>query len=364
MINNYHYTKTSMRKATTVILAIFACLAARADLAVTDFTLSKNKISSGEHFDVHAVVTNTGSTAEKGKIALKLRSAPDGFYGYDDCLIEVFAVDLAAGSSMTINYDTSMRGEDERLEYYFTDKSNKVISDYVRLQLGECGDEVLKVELSLDFADYIVGHTFWIIASVYPGSAPQKVVYSVDDPSIAEITEVDEDYNCHIKCLKPGKTEIRATAVNGIFDTMALEVSEERVKAESVTLNVHEITGKPGDTYQLEATVMPAEADQTVVVYFSMDEKVADVDRFTGLVTIKTEGSTEIVAIADGAKDICNLNATAGLSTLTSDSENRFDIYTADGRFIKRVDSPDAIDSLEKGIYILKGNGVTKKILR
>lgn len=145
---------------------------------------------------------------------------------------------------------------------------------------------------------------------------------------------------------------------------MALEVSEERVKAESVTLNVHEITGKPGDTYQLEATVMPTEADQTVVVYFSMNEQVADVDRFTGLVTIKTEGSTEIVAIADGAKDICNLNATAGLSTLTSDSENSFDIYTADGRFIKRVDSPDAIDSLEKGLYILKGNGVTKKILR
>lgn len=364
MINNYHFIKTSMRKATIVILALFACLAARADLTVTDFTLSKNKISSGEHFDVHAVVTNTGSTAEKGKIALKLRSAPDGFYGYDDFTVDVFTVDLAAGSSMTINYDTSMRGEDERFEYYFTDKSNKVISDYVRLQLGECGDEVMKVELSMDFADYIVGHTFWIIGSVYPGSAPQKVVYSIDDPSIAEIIEVDEDYNCHIKCLKPGKTEIRATAVNGIFDTMALEVSEERVKAESVTLNVHEITGKPGDTYQLEATVMPAEADQTVVVYFSMNEQVADVDRFTGLVTIKTEGSTEIVAIADGAKDICNLNATAGLSTLTSDSENSFDIYTADGRFIKRVDSPDAIDSLEKGIYILKGNGVTKKILR
>ena len=95
-----------------------------------------------------------------------------------------------------------------------------------------------------------------------------------------------------------------------------------------------------------------------------MDEDVADVDRFTGLVTIKTEGSTEIVAIADGVKDICNLNATAGLSTLTSGSENSFDIYTADGRFLKRVGSLSDINSLEKGLYILKGNGVTKKILR
>lgn len=353
-----------MRKITLFIIAILACLSSRAELSVTDFSLSKNKIQSGEHFSVHAVVTNIGTAVETGNINLKVRSAPDGFYGYDDFTVDEFPIDLAPGTSMTIDYETSFRGEDERFEYYFTDQYNRLISDYVRLQLGECGDEVLKVELSMEFAEYIVGHTFWVIGSVYPGSAPQEVVYSVDDPSIAEITGIDEYGNCHIKCLKQGKTEIRATAVNGIFDTMPLEVFEDRVRAESVTLNVHDITGKPGDTFQLEAAVLPQEAHETVVVYFSMDENVAEVDRFTGLVTIKTEGTTEIVAVADGAKDVCRLNATAELSTVISESENLFEVYTIDGRFIKRIGSTTDIGSLRNGLYIMKGNGITKRILR
>lgn len=78
---------------------------------------------------------------------------------------------------------------------------------------------------------------------------------------------------------------------------------KEDTKVASIILNQTNIELEIGDTFQIETTVLPAEATNKLVNYSSNDESIASVS-LQGKVTAKKEGKTTINVVSDENSDI------------------------------------------------------------
>lgn len=343
---------------------------AEVNLEVRDMRCEPNKIMSGEIFHLYATVVNLSEEAVDTQILLCFRTAPDGFYGYEDIPVQEFDISLPGLGKEQIDLETTIIGDDERFEYYFIATGGAIISDYCPLQLGECGTEVKRIEIDYNNFGINVGTTASILASVYPGSAPQQVTWEVENPGVIKIVEYYDIGNQGVifEGIAAGETDITVSAVNGMSATAHIRVYDP-VKAESITLNTYEITGVVGDTYQLEAFTLP-ENNDAIVVYNSHNEKVATVGAEDGLVTITGTGTTQIEAWATPSvgfvRAICTVTGvTAAIDDIEADeAEITADVYRIDGTLIICHATAEQIKELPKGCYILRSTNSTVKIIR
>ena len=111
-----------------------------------------------------------------------------------------------------------------------------------------------------------------------------------------------------------------------------------------------------GDKIQLEATVMPENANDNTVTWSSSNESVAMVDA-NGLVTIVTPGTAVITATANdgsGAKGVCLINGLSGIEDVVyTSSSDKKDVYTPDGRLVMREATRNDLNMLSPGIFII-----------
>lgn len=117
--------------------------------------------------------------------------------------------------------------------------------------------------------------------------------WTIADTNIAELEpmkpEVPIHTCCYIKPKKTGVTEVSMSASNGSSATCKIIVYKA---TESITLNASDTTMMVGDKFQLEASLVPADANQPVK-YSSYKEDIATVDS-NGLITAVSPGSTII----------------------------------------------------------------------
>lgn len=142
-----------------------------------------------------------------------------------------------------------------------------------------------------------VNKTLQLTAKVYPEKAKQEVIWTSSDANVAIVSETGL-----VTAVTKGNVEIIATsAKNGkIKQTFALIIEEakpEEVNPESITLTTENnvTTCKAGESIRVIATVLPAEANQSVEWSVSNSE-VATVNR--GIVTALKEGTVEVKATA------------------------------------------------------------------
>lgn len=362
-----------MKKVLAILffLCLIPGLRAEINLQVTDMRCEPNKIMSGEIFHLYATVVNLSEEPVDTQILLCVRTAPDGFYGYVDIPMEEFDISLPGLGEEEIDWESSFRGEDERFEYYFLATGGDLISDYCPLQLGECGTEVKRIEMvGIDQVRINVGKTDSLLAAVYPGSAPQEVTWEVENPDVIKIIEYYDKGNQGVifEGIAAGETDITVVAVNGMSATAHVRV-DDPIRAESITLNTYEIKGEVGDTFQLEAYTLP-ESNEAIVLYNSNNEKVATVGLEDGLVTITGPGTTEIYAWATPSvgfvQAICAVTGvTSGIDDIDADpTKDKADVYRLDGTLIVSDASPERINKLPKGCYILRYPHKTMKIIR
>lgn len=352
-------------------LCLMPCMKAEVNLEVRDMRCEPNKIMSGETFHLYATVVNLSEDPVDTQILLCLRTAPDGFYGYEDIPMKEFDISLPGLGEEKIDWESGMTGEDERFEYYFIATGGDIISDYCPLQLGECGTEVKRIEI-IDYTDIglNVGTTASILAAVYPGSAPQEVTWEVENPDVIKIIEYYDIGNQGVifEGIAAGETDITVIAVNGMSATAHVKVYDP-VRAESITLNTYEITGEVGDTFQLEAYTLP-ENNDAIVVYNAFNEKVATVGLEDGLVTITGVGTTDIYAWATPSvgfvQAICTVTGlTSGIEDIAAEAQdNNADVYGLDGTLVLQNAKPEDINELPKGCYIIRYPHKTVKIMR
>lgn len=154
------------------------------------------------------------------------------------------------------------------------------------------------------------GDSVTIVSTILPEDADNKsLTWASSDESIATVDETGQ-----VTAIGIGKCIITASAADGsgVYATCAVSVTPRLVK--SILLYPHEWTGHKGDSFYIEVSVAPENADNKRIKWLItdsggniIDEKRVSIDE-TGLVTVNDTGHYWIMAVAtDGsdANDTC-----------------------------------------------------------
>ena len=159
------------------------------------------------------------------------------------------------------------------------------------------GDPVYPAGVTITGApegDVDVGFEGTLVAEVVPEDAWYTAEWSSSD---SEVVSVDGDGN--IVANSPGTAVIRVIVADGIYDEVTIVVVGA-VPVTGVELDRSEAGLSIGETIQLNASVVPADATNQAVSWSSSNEGVVTVDE-NGLVTAEGEGTATItVTTAEG----------------------------------------------------------------
>lgn len=162
------------------------------------------------------------------------------------------------------------------------------VSASFELQVGEEEDTTIPVsdiEIGSHESEVKVGETLSISATVVPADATNSTVtYKSSNEAVATVNSTGE-----VQGISKGTVIIYVTAEN-ITKEVSLTV---KVPTTGLSVNNDYLILKKGNTFQLSASVTPAEANQAVT-YRSMDEDIATVSD-SGLVSAKKVGNTTIM---------------------------------------------------------------------
>lgn len=155
------------------------------------------------------------------------------------------------------------------------------------------------------------GETDQLIATVLPASTIYKTVtWSSSDPTIATVNS-----DGLVTGVKSGNAIITATTTNGLTATCDVLVLTEVILPESITLDRTTVKIVAGMDLRIYATVLPADAEQTVT-WISSDDAIVTVDN--GLITGIAVGEATITA-----STVNGLTATCVVTVI----ESEFDYY-------------------------------------
>lgn len=174
-------------------------------------------------------------------------------------------------------------------------------------------------------ADYSLGATKQLTASVYPWTATYKTV--TWNSSNTEVATVDN--NGLVTCKGAGSATITATAdgksgtCKVTFEPDVIRVTSVLLSRSSATLlSLGEMGGEGVSILSLDATVFPSDATYKTVTWKSSNTSVATVDGY-GVVVAKAEGTATITATADGKSATCTVTVKAA-AYITDEDENRY----------------------------------------
>lgn len=150
--------------------------------------------------------------------------------------------------------------------------------------------QVEKITLSLDKTTINKGERIKIKANISPEDAVDKTLkYSSDNTSVATVSS-----DGYIQGISSGSAKITAKASNGVTGTINIKVYST---VTDIITSTDNIVLQIGETYKINATVIPDDADNKNILYNSENSGIAKVDE-QGIVTGETEGETSINAVS------------------------------------------------------------------
>ena len=145
-----------------------------------------------------------------------------------------------------------------------------------------------QTELELNVGDV---HLLEVIAS--PSDAEGYTLqWESSDEAVASVSDDGE-----VTAVSAGTADITVSS-GEISATCAVTVKEPVISVESVSLDVQQLELNIGETYILQATVLPENATNKGIKWSSDDSEIATVDE-SGLVTAVSLGETVITVITD-----------------------------------------------------------------
>lgn len=151
--------------------------------------------------------------------------------------------------------------------------------------------QVEKITLSLDKTTINKGERIKIKANISPEDAVDKTLkYSSDNTSVATVSS-----DGYIQGISSGSAKITAKASNGVTGTINIKVYSP---VTDIITSTDNIVLQIGETYKINATVFPDDADNKNILYNTENSGIAKVDE-QGIVTGKTEGETSINAVSE-----------------------------------------------------------------
>lgn len=162
------------------------------------------------------------------------------------------------------------------------------------------------ITLDAESAFLYIGDKKQLTATILPADATnQKVVWSSSDDTIASV-----DQEGLVTALKVGKVQITATAEEGALKA----VCEVEVAAfvSGIKFDKNELELYNGDTYTLQASILPEDANNKTLSWSSSSPTIATVDE-NGTITAITAGTATITATAT---DESGITATCKVTVL------------------------------------------------
>ena len=151
--------------------------------------------------------------------------------------------------------------------------------------------QVEKITLSLDKTTINKGERIKIKANISPEDAVYKTLkYSSDNTSVATVSS-----DGYIQGISSGSAKITAKASNGVTGTINIKVYSP---VTDIITSTDNIVLQIGETYKINATVFPDDADNKNILYNTENSGIAKVDE-QGIVTGETEGETSINAVSE-----------------------------------------------------------------
>lgn len=147
------------------------------------------------------------------------------------------------------------------------------------------------VSLNYTEKEVFVGDSLTLIATVSPADATNKLVKWSSDSAIASVTSEGV-----VTANKSGEAVITATTLDGDYTAKCTLTLLQR--ATSVSVDKTEIKFNRGETYQLNAVVLPDDCYNKAYKWSSADEEIATVDA-TGLVTGIAPGVVELTCTSE-----------------------------------------------------------------
>lgn len=153
----------------------------------------------------------------------------------------------------------------------------------------------LDIKISSSSLSLEEGESATLSASVFPSDATQNALaWRSDKPEIAQV-----DQNGNVRALKAGVAVITVSVSETVFETCKVTVVS---RVTGISFDVEEIQILPGETRQLNVTVLPENASVPDVNWSSDKPRVATVSS-EGLVTGVSAGEATIHAVTkDGGK--------------------------------------------------------------
>lgn len=203
------------------------------------------------------------------------------------------------------------------------------------------------------------------------GETAQKSVYAQYNVTLNSNTYVNFQLSSIPFNFDEGIYELKVCVPASATDATLVPISQTIYMragnpVETVTLdneNASEIG--VGETKNFKANLTPANATFTTLNWSSSNPEVATVDS-EGNVTGISKGHTYISSTAyNGATDsmLVNVSESSSVDELASD-DAIIAVYNVNGVLLHSNPSPSDIDSLDKGIYLVKTASGTKKITR
>jgi len=175
-----------------------------------------------------------------------------------------------------------------------TSAANPTVSDICSVTVYSV--PVASIGLNKSSIALLVGHSETIQATVLPTNATNKTVYwECSDASIASVSS-----DGLVRGVAAGTATITATTQDG-GKTASCDVAVRAVPVSSVSLNKTSIELLAGDTETIQATVLPINATNKIILWSSSNGAIATVS--DGLVTGVAAGNVTITATTqDGGK--------------------------------------------------------------
>ena len=218
---------------------------------------------------------------------------------------------------------------------------------------------VMKISLNKEFSELTIGQKEPLMVKVEPENATDKtVIWNSSDPEVATVDETGL-----VIAVKPGSALITATTSNGL--TATCEVTVLPILVESIILTPSEIQGVIGESFTIEATILPENASEPRIEWKSTNPVVATVSQ-VGHVEILKEGTCRIIAHATDGSDVsaeCIITGVSGIESIFADGSDHIYVYTPGGILIKKDCSSDDLKNLVPGIYILKSETKTITVI-
>lgn len=237
-----------------------------------------------------------------------------------------------------------------------------------KIELIEDYQEPIKIsDIALNETTIVLneGQAMQLMATVSPENAENKsLTWTSSNESVVTVTQ-----DGLVTAVARGHAVITVKTLDGsnLAAICNVEVCRNPILVTNIILNPTIIEGEEEETWEIKASVLPENADNKDLLWYSSDNAVASVSP-DGLVSLLSKGTATITAIATDesdvkAKCIVIVADKADIESILIDNNSHVKIYTLTGVLV--FEGEYSQSKLTSGTYIvLINNKAVKRVIK